>query len=88
MRLAMDEETGAVEIGWTDSWHQSSGVMRLIGDVSATSGAHSRFVQGGEETWGWTIDLTRSDGALSPTMANVTPQGETEWSVRTTYRRD
>ena len=87
MLVAMDEKSKAVEIGWSDTWHQSSGVMHLTGtgdDAVRTKGTF----RAGEETWGWTIDLAFADGFMSLTMANVTPKGVAEWAVRATYRRE
>ena len=82
------DKSNAVEMGWADSWHQSSGVMHLAGQVAAdgslkVSGPYSA----GKETWGWTISFHHQDDQFTLEMENITPAGEAEWAVRATYKR-
>ena len=82
MLLAADDK-GAVEIGWSDTWHHTSGVMHLRGEGLKTKGSY----EGGGETWGWTIAFEIAGDELRLTMENVTPKEEAEWAVRAVYKR-
>lgn len=89
MLICMAKKTMAVEIGWVDSWHQSTGVLHLTGTESEARPVKTKgLYSAGKETWGWTIALDLKDEHLILTMENVTPAGEAEWAVRATYKRE
>ena len=89
MLLCMDDESKVVQIGWSDSWHQNSGVLHLVGaEVEAGAVKTKGTFPAGEETWGWNIafDLTNDEFIL--TMEVVPPGEEAEWAVKASYQRN
>ena len=89
MLISMAAKTKAVEIGWVDSWHESSAVLHLAGTESdsgsiKTKGSYSA----GKETWGWTIALDHTADQLTLTMENVPPTGDPQWAVKAIYKKD
>lgn len=89
MLLAGDIETGVGGIGWSDSWHQSSGVMYLTGSFSETSIiCLGKYGGEGDEAYGWRIavELTTDDQFVIA-MTNIEPNGNEEWAVKAVYNR-
>lgn len=78
-----------MEMGWSDSWHQNSGVLHLKGQESESGAVKARgeYTVDGKEFWGWTIELAATADKLTLCMENVTPKGEAEWAVEATYTR-
>jgi hypothetical protein len=87
--LCGSSETKSVELGWSDSWHQNSGVMHLAGQESADGLVKAKGTYGpAKELWGWTIAFHLDGAQLTMNMENVTPAGEAVWAVKATYKRD
>ena len=89
MIISMAEKTKVVEIGWVDSWHESSAVLHLIGNEAEngsikTKGSYST----GKEPWGWTIGFDFSVDQFTLTMENVPPGAAPQWAVKAVYKRD
>lgn len=73
------------EASWLDSWHMSFPIMNLKGTAEPLrfTGSYS----GGNETWGWRIELTPNDAGLHFEMTNIAPDGQEAWAVRADYQR-
>jgi hypothetical protein len=86
---ASEDAPADVSGGWTDSWHQSGGVMALKN--AGTDDETLRLVgeySGGDTTWGWRIELDAPTAdVLRFRMINVDPEGNGEWAVDAEYRR-
>jgi hypothetical protein len=89
MLVAGDIEAGTGSIGWSDSWHQSSGVMHLDGTFSETSIACLGTYGGeGDEAYGWRVTLEMNgDDQFVVKMTNIEPNGNEEWAVEAVYSR-
>ena len=87
MHIAKASDVNHVEIGWVDSWHQSGGVLHLIGAEEGNGIKAGGTYTAGDETWGWTIALDVTGDELTITMENVEPSGNAEWAVRGVYGR-
>lgn len=83
--IAADEAAVATG-GWTDSWHQSSGVMALKGEAKATVNLNGHYSVAGHGDWGWRIQISRNGSDLVFEMFNISPEGEEEWAVKAVYR--
>ncbi len=89
MVLSMANKTKIVEIGWSDSWHMSSGVLHTTGTEDAAGSVKTKgSYAAGKETWGWTINFDMTGKELVMTMDNVHPDGQVDWAVKAVYRRD
>lgn len=87
--LAASEHGKAVELAWVDSWHQSSAVLHLVGEVSDSGHIKAKgSYPAGKEVWGWTIAFHHDGDELAVEMENVTPSGEAVWAVKATYTKD
>lgn len=80
------DEAAVVTAGWTDSWHQSGGVMAMKGEARSTVNLGGHYSVEGHPDWGWRIQFSRSGSDLVLEMFNVTPDGEEEWAVKAVYR--
>jgi hypothetical protein len=78
-----------MEMGWVDSWHQSSGVLYLKGQEGEDGAVKARgeYSVDGKEFWGWTIELHATSDELTLRMENVPPKGEAMWAVEAVYTR-
>lgn len=85
--LCGDEKSQAYEVGWVDSWHESSAVLHLSGRISPSGIKTTGSYHAGDQTWGWTADLSFENDELHLEMDNVPPKGEPIWAVRATYKR-
>lgn len=90
----LDESgSGAVSLGWSDSWHQPSAVMSLIGSGDGVSlSASGTYEVPGYPEWGWTIRIGRDGDVLRFEMDNREPDEEGGWAqdhpaVRAEYRK-
>lgn len=87
MVIAMNRESKEVQVGWADSWHQSTGIMHTVGLESDEKSFKTKGTYAADkEVWGWTIDIAVSGDTLVLKMDNVPPQGG-EWAVEAIYRR-
>lgn len=83
------EDSGRVEMGWVDTWHQSAAVMHLAGDgmtgerVTATGS----YEAPGYGVWGWRIEFSADGDALEFRMTNITPDGQDDPAVHAVYTR-
>ena len=88
--LGNDNEDGAANAAWVDSWHMSGKIMHCTGEVD---GAGATSLRGSYQAppgpdWGWRIDVSLPEpGALRIEMHNVDPDGSEELAVRAEYRR-
>lgn len=88
MIVAMDAKSKKVEIGWCDSWHQSTGVMFLTGEVTSDTSFKTKGNWTAEgEVWGWTIELILINDQLKMKMEVITAKGEVDWAVDAVYAR-
>lgn len=86
--LAGDAKENRFEIGWSDSWHQSTGVLHLTG-TSTDSSVKCRGSYTAEgETWGWTIELSTRGEEFHLKMENVMPGDNAVWAVLAVYTRE
>ena len=84
----MDGKSKVVQLGWSDSWHQNTAVMHLVGPEVADGSVRTKGTYAaGKEVWGWTIEFKLSGHQLTMKMENLTPQGEAEWAVEAVYKR-
>lgn len=90
----LDESgSAAVSLGWSDSWHQPSAVMSLIGSGNGVSlSASGTYEVPGYPEWGWTIRLGVDGDLLRFEMDNREPGEDGGWAndhpaVRAEYRR-
>lgn len=87
--LAQGPKSKVVELGWADSWHQSTAILHTVGEEKPAGYFKTKGTYKGDgEEWGWTIALTLADGKLQLKMENVTPKGEATWAVDATYERE
>ncbi len=87
--LCQSDKRKHLELGWVDSWHQSTSVMHLEGEETETALVKAKgSYSGGNETWGWTIAFVHDGDQLTMTMENVMPSGEAVWAVKATYKKD
>ncbi|MBS1714440.1 MAG: hypothetical protein JST30_08910 [Armatimonadetes bacterium] len=87
--LVAGGEDGNVSAGWSDSWHQSGGVMSLVGNgMTGPTKVTGAFSAGEGPDWGWRIEFW-SDGpdAFQMKMFVITPDGEETWAVQGDYVR-
>lgn len=82
-------ENGETSIGWSDSWHQNSSVMRLTGssqDGSVSCPGSYPAPEGPD--WGWRIALEGpSTDSFKLTMFNIMPDGQEMLAVEGEYKR-
>jgi len=90
----LDESGSApVSLGWSDSWHQPSAVMSLIGACDGISlSASGTYEVPGYPEWGWTVRLGLDGDVLRFEMDNREPGEDGGWAndypaVRAEYRR-
>ncbi len=89
MLVSMASKSKAVEIGWVDSWHQSSAVLHLVGTEAESGSVKTKgSYTVGKETGGWTIGFDFVGDELRLTMENITSRGDAEWAVRGFYKRE
>ena len=86
--ICMAGKSKVVQIGWVDSWHQSTAVMHLVGSESSDGSFKAKGTYAaGKEVWGWTIEFKMTPDLLTMRMENLTPKGEAEWAVEAIYKR-
>ena len=85
--VAGNADASEVQMAWSDSWHQDSGVLSLIGGPIENGVKAKGSYTAGDETWGWTIALCLVADDIQLEMENVTPAGEAEWAVKAIYAR-
>ncbi len=86
--ICMAGKSKVVQIGWSDSWHQNTAVMHLVGPESPDGSFKTKGTYAaGKEVWGWTIEFKTTPDQLTMKMENLTPQGEAEWAVEAVYKR-
>lgn len=80
-----------VSAGWSDSWHQNSAVMYLVGtgkDGEALNLKGSYEVPG-SKPWGWRITIESAGKEIVLKMFNIDPDGKNEsWAVEAHYKKD
>lgn len=86
--MTKGDHSAETEIGWVDSWHQSTGVMLLKGEEESNGDikTHGSFAAG-KETWGWTTNFEFTADHVTLRMDVISPAGETDWAVAATYTR-
>jgi hypothetical protein len=70
--------------GWSDSWHQNSEVMHLVG---ANADCKGSYQVGDYPEWFWRIAFSREGDTFKMEMFNISPEGEEDWAVRAEYTR-
>ncbi len=86
--VCMDGKSKVAQLGWSDSWHQNTAVMHLVGTEAADGSVKTKGTYAaGKEVWGWTIEFKLTSDKLTMKMENLTPQGEAEWAVEAVYKR-
>ena len=89
MILGCDENSDAVQTVWTDSWHMShkflvcDGTIDSLGSVDV-KGAYSAPDNTESE---WRIELISGSSSFQINMFNISPNGEEEIVVESTYSR-
>jgi hypothetical protein len=72
--------------GWSDSWHQSTGVMSLTGmeddDCLKVTGSYAADA---DTYWGWRIELSVVNNRLRFKMFNISPHLQEELAVDAEY---
>ncbi len=89
--LAGNKAGNDVSAGWSDSWHQDSGVMALRGAVETTGTVNLKgsYEVPGSKPWGWRISLSLLGKAFVLKMFNIHPDGKQEdWAVEATYHKE
>ena len=85
-------ESGTASCGWSDSWHQNSGVLALTGSTTddGNTGVTGSYGDGqGGPDWGWRIEIApTNEQNLSFRMFNIDPDGIETWAVEAVYQRD
>lgn len=89
MLVAGDRDGETLEAGWSDSWHQSGGVLHLTATSFEENPAklNGKYPAGDGTFWGWRIEIETDDDTLILRMFNVMPDGPEEWAVEGIYKR-
>lgn len=86
--IAGSSDSGKVQMAWTDSWHLSSDVMRLVGTgMSGAVNVLGEYEVEGYPAWGWRFTFEQEGENLTMKMFNISPEGEEVWAVSATYER-
>ncbi|GAB3709951.1 hypothetical protein [Mariniluteicoccus flavus] len=72
--LGSPDDDGSLTAAWVESWHQKPQLGQLTGRVTDDT-VHLAMTYSG---WGWTIELSPTDGGLRMRMDNVIPDGVDE----------
>ena len=86
--VGCEPESREVSGHWIDSWHMGRAVMACKGTF-----AEGRYLLTGSypvpgaEAWGWRIELTARNEALSVVMFNISPEGEEFLAVEMSYSK-
>ena len=89
MLLCYSKKAKRMEIGWSDSWHQNTGVFFATGpEADDGSFLCKGSYKAGDQTWGWTISIAFAKDRLIVKMDNVEPGGKADWAVDSAYKRD
>jgi len=88
MLITYASKAKRLEIGWADSWHQSTAIFHAKGEEAADGSflCKGSYTAGGQ-TWGWTISIAFVGEELRIKMDNVPPDGKPDWAVDSVYRR-
>ena len=87
--IASDDDGKDVTMGWSDSWHQSGGVMHLKGSVDKDEiVCKGKYSAPGTDDWGWRITLGGSGDKLTMKMYNAMPTGEEMLAVEAIYTKE
>lgn len=87
--LLCGTDDGKLSAGWSDSWHQSTGVMDLQGTGQDNHVTVTGEYEVGEglPNWGWRIEFQLTGDTLSLRMTNLMPDGPEDWAVEAIYKR-
>ena len=84
--IAGNEDGSDVTMGWSDSWHQSGGVLHLHGSVKDESvNCKGSYSVPGHPDWGWRIEFKPGKNSLAMKMFNISPEGEEGIAVDAEY---
>ncbi|HEY0867567.1 MAG TPA: DUF1579 family protein [Fimbriimonas sp.] len=73
--------------GWSDSWHQNSSVLFLLGTGKGTR-MEAVYSNDDEGSWTWSVELRfTQEEELNLFMTNIHPGGQEDWAVDASYRR-
>ena len=84
--ICQNDTSKVVEVGWSDSWHQNTGVMHLAGPGGEADSFKTRGTYKAEgQEWGWTVAFSLTKERLTLKMENVPPNVEPQWAVEAIY---
>lgn len=84
--LTFKPDGHSVTAEWTDTWH-SVNPMSAIGTIEPGQLSMLGHYQGGDEIWGWRIELALEDSRhLRMRMFNIEPKGDESIAVELTGR--
>ncbi len=87
--LGCDAKSKAVQIIWTDSWHSRHTFMVSDGTVKedGTVSVKGYYKVPDHPDWGWRTEIIPQGEKIKLIMFNVSPEGEEDLAVETTYER-
>ncbi len=87
--LGCDSKSDAVQIVWTDSWHSRHTFMVSDGTVKddGTVSVKGFYKVPDHPDWGWRTEIIPQGERIKLMMFNVSPEGEEDLAVETTYER-
>ena len=86
-----DKAGDHVSGGWSDSWHQNTAVMQLVGTGKNGNPVNlvGSYEVPGSKPWGWRLTITLVQNEIVLKMFNIDPDGKNEsWAVEAHYRKD
>lgn len=87
MIVATSERRNETTIGWSDSWHQNSAVMLLVGPSIDKVSCKGTYHVHGMPDWHWRIELEPLGDEFLFRMFNISPEGNEELAVDGRYTR-
>ena len=90
MIVGCDERSDAVQAVWTDSWHMSHKFMICDGSVDENGHINMKgfYSVPDNPDWGWRTEVIPGKNSSQIVMYNVSPEGDEEIAVESSYSRE
>lgn len=87
--IGSDAKSDATQVVWTDSWHMSHKFMVCDGraDEDGSVNVKGYYQVPGHPDWGWRTQIIPEDASFKLVMFNVSPEGEEELAVESSFVR-
>jgi hypothetical protein len=90
MIIGCDEKSDAVQALWTDSWHMSHKFMICNGTIDEKGQVKMKgfYSVPDHPDWGWRTEIIPETNLLQILMYNVSPEGDEDIAVESSYSRE